>query len=278
VNTAELLARLQRHYIKPGEQWPGGIFLPECGWNGGGQSSRCDAVYVGFTSSSGRRLIGHELKVSRADWRKELDSPGKADPWHDNCHAWFVVAPSEEVVPVEEVPAGWGLLLPGRSKTRMQVKVRPTYRELTPSWDACRSLMSRQDTLRGQAVAEERWQIRQREQAVERREQQRATAGDGLSQHDRERLELLTRMEEELEGLGIKLATYSWASDEQATPEQLRAALQLVRMARRMGPSGDRWAVESLRRSAQGIVEELDQFAETLALLHKLAGDGRHGA
>jgi hypothetical protein len=34
-STAELLARLQRHYIKPGQQLPGGVFLPEVGRNGG---------------------------------------------------------------------------------------------------------------------------------------------------------------------------------------------------------------------------------------------------
>lgn len=81
MRTEELLARLQRHYIKPGEQFPGGIFLPEVGWNGR-SGGRVDALYVGFTSTSGRRLVGHELKVSRSDWRHELDQPGKADGWH----------------------------------------------------------------------------------------------------------------------------------------------------------------------------------------------------
>lgn len=77
MRTDGLLERLERHYIKPGEPLAGGVFLPEVGINGGG-SSRCDAIYVGFTSTSGRMLVGHELKVSRADWRRELDQPGKA--------------------------------------------------------------------------------------------------------------------------------------------------------------------------------------------------------
>ena len=63
---------LERHYIKPGPLLPPGIFLPEVGWNpAGGASGRaggCDAIWVGFTTTSGRILVGHELKVSRADW------------------------------------------------------------------------------------------------------------------------------------------------------------------------------------------------------------------
>lgn len=271
MKTAELLQLLQRHYIKPGEQWPGGVFLPECGWNGGGSGSRADALYIGFTSSSGRRLIGHELKVSRADWRKELDSPGKADPWHDQCHAWYVVAPGEDVVPAAEVPAGWGLLVPGRSKTRMKVLVRPVYRDVQPSWDACRSIMSRHDTLRGQALADERWQIGQRERAVELREQQRAVAGDGLSRQDRERLELLDRLEKELAELGIDLRAYTWGDSEGASPEELGAALRLVRSARRIA-GREQYAVDSLRRSAQSVLAELGQWEETLTLLSRLAG------
>lgn len=213
------------------------------------------------------------MKVSRADWRKELDSPGKADAWHDQCHAWIVVAPSEEIVPRAEVPAGWGLMVPGRSKTRMTTLVRPVYRDVQPSWDACRSVMARQDTLRSQALAEERWQIANRERAVELREKQRA-AGDGLSHQDRERLELVERMEKELGALGIELAGYTWGDNETATPEELSAALRLVRTARRMA-GRDRYAVDSLRRSAQSILQELDAFEKTLTLLSNLAGRRR---
>lgn len=95
VRAADLLTRLQRHYIKPGEVLPGGVFVPEVGVNGGVQS-RCDAIYVGFTSTSGRQLVGHELKVSRADWQHELDQAGKADFWHDNTHQWYVAAAVRE--------------------------------------------------------------------------------------------------------------------------------------------------------------------------------------
>lgn len=33
MTTGELLALLRRHYIKPSQPLPGGVFLPEVGWN-----------------------------------------------------------------------------------------------------------------------------------------------------------------------------------------------------------------------------------------------------
>lgn len=161
VRAADLLARLRRHYLKPGP-FPGGVFVPECGQNGEGLQ-RCDALYVGFTSSSGRILVGHEIKVSRADWRHELDQPDKADGWADQCHAWYVVAPSTAEVPPEELPHGWGLLVPNpRTSTRMDVKVRAAvHAERVPAWWAVRSIMARLDTLQQQEQHEYRTKLNQ---------------------------------------------------------------------------------------------------------------------
>lgn len=155
--TNQLLALLQRHYIKPGEPLPGGIFIPECGWNGGNAMGNggCDAIYVGFTTTSGRILVGHELKISRADWLNELNKPGKADAWADECHAWYLVVADPAIVHEGELPAGWGLMVPGtRSKTRMDVRVQADVKtDHTPSWKAVRSIMARQDTLRAEAIS-----------------------------------------------------------------------------------------------------------------------------
>ncbi|WP_218925975.1 hypothetical protein [Xylanimonas oleitrophica] len=154
--TEDLMARLKRHYIKPGAPLPGGVFVPEVGQNGSwGRGRRCDAIYVGFTGTSGRLLVGHEVKASRADWLTELAQPGKADTWADECHEWWLVT-VPGVVHDGELPDGWGLMVPGRSKTRMQV-VTPARRKPAdhrPSWDAVRSVIARQDTLRQDAIRE----------------------------------------------------------------------------------------------------------------------------
>lgn len=174
VRAVDLLARLRRHYLKPGP-FPGGVFIGECGLNQQTtvQQRRCDAVYVGFTSTSGRLLIGHELKVSKADWMHELDQPGKADIWADNCHEWYVVAPTEAIVPPETLPHGWGLLvIDPRTKTRLRTVVKPIRVTVEPSWVVVRSIMARLDTLQVQAMSDYRRELQA--QFAEDREKMRA--------------------------------------------------------------------------------------------------------
>lgn len=155
MTASELLGRLRLHYIEPSRRLPGGIFVPEVGMNGGyGAGRRCDAVYVGFTTTSGRQLIGHEIKVSRSDWVAELGrKTGKADAWADQCHQWWLVVSDPAIVHDGELPDGWGLMSPGRSVARMTVH-RPAVPKADhhPSWDAVRSVFARYDTLRAEAV------------------------------------------------------------------------------------------------------------------------------
>lgn len=175
--SADLLARLQRHYIKPGMPLPGGVFLPEVGWNGASNTSRADALYVGFTGTSGRMLIGHEIKASRADWLNELRKPGKADAWADQCHEWWLVSP-EGIVHPGELPEGWGHLVPGSTtRTRMTIKT-PAKRHpgRTPSWEAMRSIVARQDTLRAEAIERARVRVRQEEETARREAIEKAVA------------------------------------------------------------------------------------------------------
>ncbi|WP_209999680.1 hypothetical protein [Mycolicibacterium frederiksbergense] len=155
MTAAALLGRLRRHYIEPSRRLPGGIFVPEVGMNGGyGAGRRCDAVYVGFTTTSGRQLIGHEIKVSRSDWVAELGrKTGKADTWADQCHQWWLVVSDPSIVRDGELPEGWGLMSPGRSVTRMTIH-RPAVPKVDhdPSWEVVRSVFARYDTLRAEAL------------------------------------------------------------------------------------------------------------------------------
>jgi len=151
--TAKLMQeQLRRHYIAPGDL-PGGAFLPEVtmGSAGGG---RADALYVGFTSTRGHRLVGHEIKVTRADWLHELDQPEKAEVWASQCHAWYVVAPSTDIVRPEELPEGWGLMVANpRTATRLDIVVKAElHSDRIPSWTAMHSVVKRQDTLRANAI------------------------------------------------------------------------------------------------------------------------------
>ena len=54
-------------------------------------------------------MAGVEIKVSRADWKKELANAAKSDEIQQYCHHWYVAAPSG-VVPLNEVPRNWGVI------------------------------------------------------------------------------------------------------------------------------------------------------------------------
>lgn len=63
------------------------------------------------TWKSGRfDLAGHEVKVSRADWLRELKDPAKAAEFTPFMNRWWVVVPDARIVRPGELPDGWGLL------------------------------------------------------------------------------------------------------------------------------------------------------------------------
>lgn len=78
--------------------------------NGTGAIARrtADAILVQTWPSRGLSLTGVEYKRTLADWRRELRQGEKAEPVAAYCHFWLVLAP-KDVVPVDEIPTGWGL-------------------------------------------------------------------------------------------------------------------------------------------------------------------------
>lgn len=265
--TKTLLELLRRHYIKPGVPFPGGVFIPECGINGGTGGSRADALYVGFTSTSGRILVGHELKTSRSDWRRELDQVGKADVWADNCHQWYVVAPGPDVVPQDEVPHGWGLMYPStRTKTRMQVVVKPTmYAERQPSWVAVRSIFARLDTLRAQHDAQVKQQAHdqmRREVAEQVSAELERRGKQTMAPEDRQRLDVLARLEELV---GTPIDNFVWRDEgpERVSAETVAAALRLVLSTKDLGLDRvQRYQADGLRQAGEQLLAGLAAFTE----------------
>lgn len=75
-------------------------------------NSIADAIAVDTWGSGHWSLEGYEVKTTRSDWRREIRGPkglGKSLPWRQHCARWYVLAPAG-VVPVHELPLGWGLI------------------------------------------------------------------------------------------------------------------------------------------------------------------------
>lgn len=69
-----------------------------------------DFVAMDLWPSKGLHLHGHEVKVSRADWLRELADPGKAAAFMRYMDHWWLAVPDERIVR-EDLPEGWGLLV-----------------------------------------------------------------------------------------------------------------------------------------------------------------------
>lgn len=123
LTASDMVQMLERHYL-PQSKPPGGLFAAEiqspCG------KRRADALWFPTTIAGGRGLVGHEIKVSRADVISELKDPSKADPWAQYCTRWWLVVSDPAIIDGLDIPEAWGIMSPpsGRRTVSMTV-VRP---------------------------------------------------------------------------------------------------------------------------------------------------------
>lgn len=128
VTEADILAMLRARYsLRYGNGFRYAVASHVRNAAGFNASRTLDAVVMDTWPSSGLVLHGFEIKTSRADWRRELAQPWKAEPFTRYLDFFWVVAPSG-VVHEDERPAGWGLL--EVRGTRLVQAVRAT--RLTP--------------------------------------------------------------------------------------------------------------------------------------------------
>jgi hypothetical protein len=85
-------------------------------------SRTIDAMALGLWPSRGLELHGFEVKVSRADFRREVADVAKMDAFAKVLDRFWVVAP-KGVVPPVELPATWGLLEVGEDGVSIRQKV-----------------------------------------------------------------------------------------------------------------------------------------------------------
>lgn len=97
--------------------------------NAAGFDASCtiDALAFHQWPSTGHEVHAYEVKVSRADFRREVRDLGKSASWRAWVDYFWIVAP-RGVVPVEELPDGWGLLVThgaGLTKARQARRLTP---------------------------------------------------------------------------------------------------------------------------------------------------------
>lgn len=116
----DMVELLRSHYLPQGRP-AGGIFAPGIGSPNGNRVA--DAIWQATTRSGGLLLVGHEIKVSRADVAVELADPSKAEAWMQYCDQWWLTVSDPKLVEGFDIPDAWGIMSPpsGRRKRSMTI-------------------------------------------------------------------------------------------------------------------------------------------------------------
>jgi hypothetical protein len=69
-----------------------------------------DFVAMDLWTTGRLTLHGHEVKVSRSDWLRELKDPSKAAEFTPYMNTWWVVVSDARIVRDGELPDDWGLM------------------------------------------------------------------------------------------------------------------------------------------------------------------------
>ena len=79
--------------------------------NATGSSARryADAVIMSLWPSRGLELHGVEIKISRADWKREAADPTKAEAIARYCDRWYIHTAPGVVDDLSALPPAWGL-------------------------------------------------------------------------------------------------------------------------------------------------------------------------
>lgn len=91
-----------------------------------------DALVMGLWPSRGIYLHGIEIKVSRADWMHEKNSPEKAEEIAKFCDFWWLAVGDRAIAKIEEVPVDWGVLAPDDHGKMRVIKQAVKRGDVTP--------------------------------------------------------------------------------------------------------------------------------------------------
>lgn len=131
-----MLALLAAKYRQTSGNGPAWAFIPKVRNAAGFQATRTiDAIAMSLWPSRGLELHGHEIKVSRSDWLRELKDPAKAEAFTDLCDRWWIVVSDAKIVAAGELPPTWGLMVASGRGLRVVVEapeLPPTDAEWMP--------------------------------------------------------------------------------------------------------------------------------------------------
>lgn len=121
----------------------------------------CDFMAQDLWPSQGLHFHGHEVKVSRSDWLRELADPSKAEEFRRYCDRWWLVVPDRRIVR-DDLPDGWGLMALDSSDRLRVVKSAPELEPLPMSKTFRAALLratAQTNAVRGSVIAAKQREI-----------------------------------------------------------------------------------------------------------------------
>lgn len=217
----------------------------------------CDALAFSFWPSDGLTLIGYEIKVSRADWLRELKDPEKAFAFARYCDEWWIVAGHVGLVQEEELPPNWGLLVPN-AKGKLH-PVRAAHR-LTPEPMSRAMLMAIVRT-----ACNSTWEPQIAAMRQSMRKEAEARAATSKRDLQREFDDLKARVQEFEEASGVKIPQrYSGES-----PERIGEIVRAVRGVLTNGYDGALQTISGHARTLKRLVAECEAAAREIEQLQQ---------
>lgn len=266
----DVVRMLRRHYLPEGRPL-GGLFAAEVGSPDGRR--RADAVWAPLTTAGGTGLVGHEVKVSRADVLVELADPTKAEPWAQYCHRWWLVVADPALVDGLDVPEAWGIMAPpsGR-RTRTMTVVRPAPAlHLKDPAPALRRLLAWQTFGTSDELIRAQYRVQAADTECDRLSREvaelRATSG---TPHGSPHTKRIARLVHDIETAARRAPLYYADAD---AIDQAVVAAAVDHLATRRAAEDLRHQVRRMVRDVQGLTAPLQSVVRDLEAAEAAAGE-----
>ena len=261
---SDVLKMLRTHYV-PENRPAGCLFMPEIGAPDGRR--RADLL-VAPTSISGQldaTLVGHEVKVTRADVMAELRDPTKADPWLKYCTYWYLVVSDPALIDGLTIPETWGIMAPPSGRRRVSMTILRPAPKLEPTGNLAPAIsriaayiVNRVETEVGEVKRRADYLERDLQRTRAENEQLRLSQefGGRTSPHAQRLHAILSEVQKQARDNKIEgLWWYGEVND-----EDVIAALTNLTLLRRISDTTSR-QLESVIRDAKDIVEPFQKLA-----------------
>jgi len=252
VHTEEsMLALLEKRYR--GEvrgNGPAWAFVPKVRNAAGFNATRTiDALAMSLWPSRGLEIHGHEVKVSRTDWLRELKDPAKAEVFARLVDRWWLVVSDASILQEGELPPTWGLMV--ATARGLVVKVQAPELPATDAPWMPRSFLAA--LLRSATRTHEVTPAEVEAAVSSAREAWDAQHGENIDRWRERRDSLRERIRSFEEASGLSLASWLGGDGE---AQRVGAAVRLVL-------DGDA-KVEQYERRIRNLADQAERFAQEL--------------